>query len=853
MIHLNDLLAATGGQLVGPSTPAKFPAFCYNSQRLSPGELFVALKTEGGDGHDYLTEAVENGAGGALCQFPPSKKSAIPCVVVPDTRIALTDWADFVLRKYDPETVAVTGSTGKTDGCRAIAAVLATQYDVFSNPPGLSNTFGLPMSLESLTPEHDVAILELASHAFGEIAAMAELSRPRVAVITSIDHAHLAYLNSLESIAEEKGHLVEALPPNGIAVLNYDDPRVRGMRERTRASVITYGTSPDADIVASDLRPDRQGLRLTVHFPGVSGLGIPGYPAKAEVQSKLLGRHQASTILASVAVGLSYQVPWNDILDALEDLEPAPGRLRILRGVGGSRLLDGSAGANPKNTLQALSTLADYPAERRLAVLGDMAQLGSYAVEGHRRVGHAAAAFVDLLVTKGERAVWIAEGAEEAGLSGDHIIVTHTAQDIVRNLKPRLASGDVLLVKGDVETHMERVVEQLLADPSDNAQLVRRLKGLEVQAPRPIRPTWLEVDLEAVAYNVRQIKQFVGPAVEVLAVLKADAYGHGALKVARTALNNGASFCGVASVNEAIRLREAGVDAPILVLGYTPAWLAKEALLRDITLTLYDADVARIYSRAATDLRRTARVHIKVDTGMGRLGLLPEAVVPFIEEIRDLPALDVEGIFTHFSVADEKDLGYTRWQLDRFQDVLQRLRHRGVTFRKVHCANSSATLRLPESHFNMVRLGLAMYGLQPSAHVSLPEGSRPALSWKTTVAQVKTLPSGSYVSYGNTYQTTDEETIAVIPVGYADGFRRAPTRWQSVLVRGQRAPIVGRVCMDQTMISVDHIPGVRVDDEVVLIGRQGEDEITAEQVAEWLGTINYEVISEILARVPRVV
>jgi alanine racemase len=400
---------------------------------------------------------------------------------------------------------------------------------------------------------------------------------------------------------------------------------------------------------------------------------------------------------------------------------------------------------------------------------------------------------------------------------------------------------------------MERVVEQLLADPADSARLVRRLKGLKVQTSRPERPTWLEVDLEAVAYNVQQIKQFVGPAVEVLAVLKADAYGHGALKVARTALNNGASFCGVASVNEAIRLREAGVDAPILVLGYTPAWLAKEAFLHDVTLTLYDADMARVYSRAATDLRRTARVHIKVDTGMGRLGLLPDEVVPFIEEIRELPALDAEGIFTHFSVADEKDLSYTRWQLNRFRDVLDRLRQNGVTFRRVHCANSAATLRLPESHFDMVRLGLAMYGLQPSAHVTLPAGSRPGLSWKTSVAQVKTLPPGSYVSYGNTYQTTRQETIAVIPVGYADGFRRAPTRWQSVLIRGQRAPIVGRVCMDQTMISVDHIPGVRVDDEVVLIGRQGEDEITAEQVADWLGTINYEVISEILARVPRVV
>jgi len=238
---------------------------------------------------------------------------------------------------------------------------------------------------------------------------------------------------------------------------------------------------------------------------------------------------------------------------------------------------------------------------------------------------------------------------------------------------------------------------------------------------------------------------------------------------------------------------------------------------------------------------------------MGRLGLLPDQFVPFVQETRDLPGLDLEGIFTHFSVADDGNLDYTRWQLDRFLKVLDQSAGIGIDFRLVHCANSAALLRLPEARFNMVRLGLAMYGLQPSPHVQLPDGFRPALAWKTTIAQVKTLPPGSFVSYGNTYQTQGEETIAVIPVGYADGFRRAPTRWQSVLVRGQRAPIVGRVCMDQTMIDISHIPNVRVGDEVVLIGKQGNDAISAEEVADWLGTVNYEVVSEILARVPRVV
>ncbi len=853
MICLDDLLSATGGLHIGPPIPTQFPAFCYDSRRITPGELFVAVKSEGGgDGHDYIADAIQKWAGGVLCQFPPPGPT-VPCIVVPDIQLALTDWADHVLRQHGTQVVGVTGSTSKTDTCRAISAVLATCHRVFSNPPDLSSRFGLPISLAGLGTEHEVAVLEMACHAFGDITNLAELTRPRVAVVTAVNRAHLAYLGSMEAIAQEKGRLVESLPPDGVAILNYDDPHVRAMREHTRARVVTYGLSPDADIVASDLRLDREGLQFVVHFPGVSGLGTPGYPAKAEIRTRLLGRHQAHTIMAAIAVGLAYRVPWDDILDAMEELQPGPGRLRLLPGHGDSLLLDGSASCSPATALQALSTLADYPAQRRIAVLGDMAQLGGYAVEGHRHLGRVAAAFVDNLIVKGERATWIAEAAAEAGLSREHILVTYTARDAVRHLKPQLRPGDVTLIKGDVEARMERVVEGLLADPDGVNLLVRRMDGLAIRTTRPARPTWTEIDLEALAYNVRQIKEIVGPEVDVMAVLKADAYGHGAITVARTALNNGASCCGVSSVDEALKLRDGGVDASILVLGYTPVWLAKAALLRDVTLTLYDADVARAFSRAAADLRRTARVHIKVDTGMGRLGLLPDQVIPFVDEIRRLPGLDLEGIFTHFSVADDADIEYTRWQLARFRRVLDGLAETGVTFRVVHCANSAALLQLPESRFDMVRLGLAMYGLQPSRQVSLPSDFCPVLAWKTTVAQVKTLPPGSHVSYGNTYQTEREETIAVIPVGYADGFRRAPTRWQAVLVRGQRAPIVGRICMDQTMINVSHIPNVRIGDEVVLIGRQWEDAITAEEVAEWLGTINYEVVSEILARVPRVV
>jgi alanine racemase len=501
----------------------------------------------------------------------------------------------------------------------------------------------------------------------------------------------------------------------------------------------------------------------------------------------------------------------------------------------------------------ALDTLADLPAGRRIAVLGGMDQLGAISREAHDRTGRHAAQVADMLITKGEEGRWIAEAAMEAGLTPSQSYVTYRSEEAVERLRAELAPEDVVLVKGSAEDRMEEVVAGLLASPAQASELlVRQQRGWrEARPAQPGRPTWLEVDLSAIADNVRCLCETIGPEVSLLAVLKADGYGHGALKVARTALNNGASMLGVACVSEGLALRQDGVTAPILVLGYTPAWQARQAVLDDINVTVFDLDVARAFSTAATELNRPARLHVKVDTGMGRLGLQPDEVLPFLAEITPLPGLAVDGLFTHFSVADS-DLDYTRLQLGRFRGVLDQVRRAGHAIPYIHAANSAGLLALPQARFNLVRAGIALYGLTPSPQVSLPEGMRPALAFKTEIAQVKTLPPGSYVGYGNTYQTRVEERIAVIPVGYADGFRRAPHHWGHVLVRGERAPVVGRVCMDQSMIDVTQIPGVRRGDEVVLIGRQGEEEITVEQVAERLGTINYEVISEILARVPRV-
>ena len=865
MIYLEDLLEATGGRVHGPVVARAFPDFCYDTRLLNEGELFLAVVTDRGDGHDYILDAARNGAAGVLCQRPfDLAVHGVTCVVVEDSRQALLDWARFILRKLSPRVVGITGSSGKTTTKELAATVLSQRHAVFRNYGNYNDRYGLPIALGRLKPEQRVAVLEMACEGMDEIGELAALTRPQVGVVTVVNETHLAYLGSLEAIAGEKGRLVEALPPaqdGGVAILNHDDPRVRDMALRTRAQVVTYGLDPDADLVAGAVTAGPTGLSFTVFVKDF--VSIPGWKGrrKLRVSLPLLGHHNVYAALAAVAVGLALGVPLEEALERLAGVAPLPGRLCPLPGRAGSLILDDTFNASPASVLAALDTLSMFADGRRFAVLGDLferpaelAQLGSFESDAYRRIGERVAQVADVLVTQGDGARLIAQQARLHGLAAGQVLETYTPEDAVRGLTDLLQEGDTALVKGTLESRMERVVAGLVAQPEQVSELlVRQTAGWrKVRLKHPGRPTWLEVDLEAVAHNVRRVVEIVGPAVKVLAVLKADGYGHGAVRVARTALNNGAYCLGVASINEGLALRKAGISAPILVLGFTPAWQARELVLNSLSATVFDMDVAQALSRAAGQLDRQVKVQVKVDTGMGRLGVLPDDVVPFVLALRSLPQLVMEGIFTHFSVADA-DPAYTRWQADRFQRVLEALSKEGVDVPLIHAANSAAILSLPESHFGMVRLGIAMYGLHPSPQVRCPPDFRPALSFKTEVAQVKTLAPGSYVSYGNTYQTTDRQSIAVIPVGYADGFRRAPRHWGEVLVRGRRAPIVGRVCMDQTMIDVTAIADVRQGDEVVLIGEQGGESITAEQVAERLGTVNYEVVSEILARVPRVV
>lgn len=371
-----------------------------------------------------------------------------------------------------------------------------------------------------------------------------------------------------------------------------------------------------------------------------------------------------------------------------------------------------------------------------------------------------------------------------------------------------------------------------------------------------IRPVWAEVDLDALAYTIHAIRARVGEERHVYAVVKANGYGHGAVEIVPTLLANGADGLCVAFLDEAIELRRAGfVDVPILILGYTEPARAAEIVANDLDQAVYTRELAEAMSVAAAAQQKTAHVHIKVDTGMGRIGFLPNAAsLDEVATILQLPNLEFTGLFTHFAKADEADKTYTTMQWQRYSFFLEGLATRGLVPKIRHCANSAVIVDHPDYFLDMARPGIILYGVMPSSETQNDNiDVHPALSLKCRIVNVKREAKGERISYGGTYATqTEGEVIATLPLGYADGFQRLLSNNDEVLVHGQRAPIVGRICMDQCMINVTGIPDVQIGDEVVIIGRQGDDCIPIEEVVARIPTIPHEIFCGINRRVPRV-
>ena len=376
---------------------------------------------------------------------------------------------------------------------------------------------------------------------------------------------------------------------------------------------------------------------------------------------------------------------------------------------------------------------------------------------------------------------------------------------------------------------------------------------------------WAEIDLQAVSHNFKNIRQIVKPQSGVMAVLKANAYGHGLVEVAGRVLADGADMLGVARIDEAIKIREAGFDAPVLIFGHTPPELAPALVAYDLTQSIWSCDMARALADAVPGGRRL-NVHVKIDTGMGRLGWVPchpqkttdhpeisESVIRDICSIKKLPAIDLQGIYTHFATADAPDKAFADRQFSIFHHLLDALEQQGVEFKIRHAANSAAIIDMPYTHLDMVRLGIALYGYYPSEFVDAGKAAlRPVMTLKSRIIHLKKVPAGFTVSYGGVWKASSPTVIATVALGYGDGYSRLLSSKAKMLVRGRLAPVAGRVCMDQTMLDVGEIPDVAVGDEVMVFGAHPTLPVGADSIAKQINTISYEIVTGVSSRVPRV-
>ncbi|MAU09094.1 MAG: alanine racemase [Anaerolineaceae bacterium] len=848
MISLYDFLNAANGQLFGEPAAQLFTNFSLDPYLADESDLFVALQSERGNSHDYIAEAIRRGVAGVVCTYPPDcETDGVSVIMVRDPFDAMMAWSRFVLKKYQPHIVAIAGSCSKSVTAQATTLLLKQTHQVHRGSINTTGRLNLPLSIAGMRPDDEYLVIKLDVEKPGDMAAMLDVITPEIAILTHIDCHHPAAFTDCDQYVQEMQSLVEAVSEEGLVVLNMDDTRVAPLIDVAQAEVRTIAMEAfGTDLMAYNILPDiaRTGFDLRYGSERYVARWIP-----------LLSKLHLYSALASLAVALHAGLPIDAGLRALTKLKPLPGRISPLRAKEGAIVIDDSYAANVLSTEAALMWLKDIKYDHQvMVILGELDDHSEHSQVAHRNVGKEVADVADVLITLGGEAAQAARSAIDHGMDSSRVFTAYSWEEAVSFAQHYgMSENDIIYVKGGRLARMETVVRAQLADKSDEVYTVRYVPDEADKSTSPTQslfPSWVEVDTDTIANNIQIIKSMLADDVALCAVVKANAYGHGAVSISRIAASNGADYLAVASIAEALELRDAGIKFPILVLTYTPLHAIRQAVRANLTVTVFDLEQARAYDRAVRDMNTPLKYQVKIDTGMGRLGVLVDDALHMFRYLDALSHLELEGIYTHFSVADE-DLSYTSDQAFAFKRIVQAVRASGFSFKYAHAANSAGMLQGPDFHFNMVRPGIVSYGVTPAPHMALPDGIRPALTWKTTVLQVKTLPPGHAVGYGNAYHTSEAEKIAILPVGYADGLRRSPRSWKEVLIRGQRAPLVGRVSMEKCAVSVQEIPGVTAGDEVVLLGQQGDDAITADEIAHWLGTINYEVLTSVLRHVPR--
>ncbi len=797
--------------------------------RKSVGEhqIFWAIRGRHFDGNDFVHEAFGAGAPAAVVSREDVFNGPLPAgkamLYVKNDTAALQDLAAAYRSRFSCPVIGVTGSNGKTLVKEMLASILFRDRKTYRSPLSYNTQVGAALALLGMRDEHEVAVVEAGISQPNEMGRLERMIRPDHGILTVISKAHIGGFKSLEKTLEEKRKLFKNLGPESFLVINADDPLSSSLLAELSCRAVTFGLSSDADVTAPEVHEiSESGYRLVMKL----------FDDEIEVVLPVPGSFNVLNALSAAAAARMLGASLDTIRDGLEQFSPSPMRLEMLTTVTGVTLINDTYNSDPASMKGALDVLAKTgKGRRKIAILSDMLDLGPHSREEHLAFGkHVVKSEVDHLITVGPNGALIGQAAAGEGMGSKRIVNTRGYAEAAAELEKVMNRGDVVLFKGSRWFRLERIAKELVGS---------------------IGPTRLMVNLDAIAANIKTVRGIVGENVGIMAVVKSFGYGNDSIRTSRVALENGVNYLAVAFPDEGAALRENRIDAPILVFNCFTDEVDK-IVRYNLGAVVGSTELADALNGAAPR-DRTIPVHIKIDTGMGRSGIWVEDAVPFIEHVLALPNLEVEGILTHFASADDpQDDEYTRMQIRAFNELLDETSSRGIRFKYIHAANTAAIVRFPETRYNTVRPGLGIYGMYPSAAVRNMIHLEQVITFSTKIAQLKEHPPGRCISYNRRFRTCRTSKIATLPVGYNDGYPRFQSNTGYVLVRGQRAAVVGTVCMDTTMIDVTDIPHAKVGDEVVLIGRQGEEEILPDDVAANGGTINYEIVCKISPRVKRI-
>lgn len=848
-ITLPFLAEIVGGELrdsVALDERARIEHIAIHSKRIPRNALFVALPGGHCDGHDFVGDAISHGALAALVARDRLKDLALaeftaPLVAVADPLLALQQLAGWYRRTYLKRVLAVTGSNGKTLVKDALYSILLGSHAVAASPGSYNSQLGVALALLEIPPESDLAIIEAGISRPGEMAQLRWMIAPDLGILTNIGDAHLSAFGSRARLAEEKLDLFTELPAEGWLLLPQLDEKTRPL-ESLLGGVSRYRHNHDPRLPQLIARLDRDDRsRLTLRFPASpeecsdpeDGSDLE-FEFEVATRSAVLIEDLMIAIAAARLLGLSAE----RIVTALSSYTPPPTRLEVWRSPTGVVLINDTYSADPFAVRAALRTAAELSGSgRRFFLFGGMRELGSEAVEIYEEMGRLAAehGFHALLLhrSRGINGSLHRMGEAFRALQPKgQVYEDGEIGALVTLLKQQLCPGDTLLCKGPRG-----------GDITAAAQLLREATA----------PNRLIVDVEAIANNIASYRRLCGPNTAILAMVKALAYGSELTSLASWLARTPVDLLGVSTADEGGQLRRAGIQLPILVMLLTEGE-SRKAIDFELTPVIYTETLIAPLARAAIEAGRRLSVHLKVDSGLHRLGVPPSAVVALAQRVEATGVLRVAGLMTHFACADDPlEDEYTRGQISLFSEAIHQLQQAGFRDLLLHAGASSGAARFPEARYDLVRLGLGLFGIYPSAAVAERIKLELAVRLISQLSQVHEHRRGDRIGYGGTYTVrSDRLRTGLIPLGYHDGIPLSLSNRGEVIVAGRAAPILGRISMDSMVIDLSEIPEATVGSEVVLFGSHPGGVLRPEAVAARADTIAYELLVRLGPRVQRI-